>query len=61
MKPRGWFLKMPGTGLFFYKCSGLFAGKTVPSKTEIIVDDLLYRLRKEAAIAEGARNMIRYE
>ncbi|VDK36162.1 unnamed protein product [Gongylonema pulchrum] len=34
-------------------------GKTAQTKTEMIVDDLLYRLRKEAAIAEGARNMIR--
>ncbi|VDK74896.1 unnamed protein product, partial [Onchocerca ochengi] len=34
-------------------------GKTIPTKTEMIVDDLLFRLRKEAAIAEGARNMIR--
>ncbi|CAG9536039.1 unnamed protein product [Cercopithifilaria johnstoni] len=38
--------------------SGL-SGKTIPTKTEMIVDDLLFRLRKEAAIAEGARNMIR--
>uniref|UniRef100_A0A158Q8X1 Protein kinase C n=1 Tax=Elaeophora elaphi TaxID=1147741 RepID=A0A158Q8X1_9BILA len=35
------------------------SGKTIPTKTEMIVDDLLFRLRKEAAIAEGARNMIR--
>ncbi|KAM3727862.1 Serine/threonine-protein kinase [Dirofilaria immitis] len=34
-------------------------GKTIPTKTEMIVDDLLFRLRKEAAIVEGARNMIR--
>ncbi|MCP9265240.1 Serine/threonine-protein kinase N2 [Dirofilaria immitis] len=33
--------------------------KTIPTKTEMIVDDLLFRLRKEAAIVEGARNMIR--
>ncbi|VDM12575.1 unnamed protein product [Wuchereria bancrofti] len=35
------------------------SGKTIPTKAEMIVDDLLFRLRKEAAIAEGARNMIR--
>ncbi|VDM96885.1 unnamed protein product [Thelazia callipaeda] len=35
------------------------SGKTIQTKTEVIVDDLLHRLRKEAAIAEGARNMIR--
>uniref|UniRef100_A0A1I7V6I0 Protein kinase C n=1 Tax=Loa loa TaxID=7209 RepID=A0A1I7V6I0_LOALO len=35
------------------------SGKTIPTKTEMIVDDLLFRLRKEAAIAEGAQNMIR--
>uniref|UniRef100_F1KSX3 Serine/threonine-protein kinase N2 n=1 Tax=Ascaris suum TaxID=6253 RepID=F1KSX3_ASCSU len=34
-------------------------GKNVPTKVEVLVEDLLHRLRKEAAIAEGARNMIR--
>uniref|UniRef100_A0A183UZ47 REM-1 domain-containing protein n=1 Tax=Toxocara canis TaxID=6265 RepID=A0A183UZ47_TOXCA len=38
--------------------AGMF-GKNVPTKVEILVEDLLHRLRKEAAIAEGARNMIR--
>lgn len=31
----------------------------MPTKVEVLVEDLLHRLRKEAAIAEGARNMIR--
>ncbi|MFH4982241.1 hypothetical protein AB6A40_008950 [Gnathostoma spinigerum] len=34
-------------------------GRAVPTKLELIADDLLHRLHKETAIAEGARNMIR--
>uniref|UniRef100_A0A0N5AND3 protein kinase C n=1 Tax=Syphacia muris TaxID=451379 RepID=A0A0N5AND3_9BILA len=34
-------------------------GKKVPSRLELTVDELLHKFRKEAAIAEGARNMIR--
>lgn len=29
------------------------------SKCELIIDDMLYRLRREAAVAEGARNMLK--
>lgn len=32
----------------------------MPSRVELIVDELIHKSRKEAAIAEGAGNMIKF-
>lgn len=34
-------------------------GKKVPTRLELTLDELIYKFRKEAAIAEGAHNMIK--
>lgn len=37
----------------------IFSGKPTISTTEQRVDELLYRLRREGAMCDGAKNMVR--